>query len=51
MAQTSAGGLDYKDYASKWIEVNRNSGIHTAIGIDVWSGNRDSLNPDKPRKL
>jgi hypothetical protein len=51
MAQAIAGGLEYKDYVSKWLEVHRGAGIFTAIGIDVWSGYRDALAPDKPRKL
>ncbi len=51
MAEAMAGGLAYKDYAAKWVEINRKAGIYTAIGIDVWEGYRDALNPDKPRKL
>jgi hypothetical protein len=50
-AQAMAGGLEYKDYVSKWLELHRNAGIFTAIGIDVWNGYRDALAPDKPRKL
>lgn len=50
MAQAMAGGLAYKDYAAKWIEVNRDAGIFTAVGIDVWSGYRNALNPDRPRQ-
>jgi hypothetical protein len=51
MAEAIAGGLEYKDYAAKWIEVNRNAGIYSAIGIDVWGGYRDALNPDRTRQL
>jgi hypothetical protein len=51
MAQAMAGGLEYRDYVSKWLEVNRTAGIYTAVGIDAWSGYRDALAPDKPRKL
>jgi hypothetical protein len=51
MAKEIANGLKYKDYVKKWIDVNRNAGIYTAIGIDVYNGYRDALNPDKTRKL
>src|SRR5262249_7340319 len=50
-ARAMASGLEYKDYVTKWLEVNRNAGIYTAIGIDVWSGYRDALNMDKAHAL
>jgi hypothetical protein len=51
MAQAIAGGLPYKEYVTTWLEVNRNAGIFSAIGIDVWDGYRDAMAIDKPRKL